>query len=177
MLACACLTTNLFAQNGRFAQNSRARFSIGPEFSLPAYHEFPSNGYGASAGIAFRSRNRFSATIDVGYNHFKGTVINEFKQDTIRGFSFIPVLIGVKYSFGNKFYATMRGGGIYGSHNSFIGYSLSPAAGVMLPNRHNPKVDLGVRLIGAIPMPAILENTFIESGGFSYLNFRAAIVF
>lgn len=165
LLACACLTCNLFAQN------SRTRFSIGPEFSLPTYREFPSNGIGLSAAVEFRSRNRFSTTIDVGYNHFKGTVVNPFKLDTVRGFYFIPVLVGVKYSFGQKFYASMRAGASYGK-NSFIGFTLSPAAGVVL----RQKLDLGIRLIGSISMPSIPENNFLDRGGFSYLNFRAAIV-
>ena len=159
------------------AQNSRVRFSIGPEFSLPTYHEFPSNGIGGSAAIEFKSRSRVSANIEVGYNYFRGTVINEFNPDTVRGFGFIPVVAGLKFSLGQKFYSTIRAGGIYGTSQSFLGYTFSPAAGIMLPNKKNPRVDLGVRWIGVIPMPAILENTFIEKGGFSYLNFRAAIVF
>lgn len=159
------------------AQNSRIRFAIGPEFSLPTYHEFPSSGMGGSAGVEFKSRNKFSANIEVGYNYFRGTVINEFNPDTIRGFAFIPVLGGLKYSLNEKFYASVRVGGIYGTFKSFMAYTFSPAAGIMLPNKNNPRVDLGARWIGVLPMPAILENTFIEKGGFSYLNIRAAIVF
>ena len=159
------------------AQNPRVRFSIGPEFSLPTYHEFPSNGIGGSAAIEFKLRDRISANMEVGYNYFSGTVINNFKPDTIRGFAFIPVLGGVKYSLNEKFYAAIRVGGVYGTFKSFMAYAFSPAVGVMLPNKRNPRVDLGARWIGVLSMPAILENTFVQKGGFSYLNFRAAIVF
>jgi hypothetical protein len=156
------------------AQNSRTRFSIGPEFSLPTYKEFPSNGVGGSIAVDFRSRHRVSANIETGYNYFKGTVINEFKHDTTRGFGFVPILAGVKLSLANKYYASMRAGITLGSS---VGFTLSPAVGVMLPNRLSPKIDLGIKLIGVPGMPSIPENTFLDRGGFSYLSFRAAIVF
>lgn len=166
LLAFICLACASLAQ--------RTRFSIGPEYSLATFKEFPSNGIGGSIAVEFRSKKKISANIETGYNYFKGTVVNSFKHDTTHGFGFIPVLAGIKFSAGNKFYGTMRAGLIFG--NSLTAYALSPALGVMLPSRHTPKVDIGVRLIGVPGVPAILENTFLESGGFSYLNFRAAIV-
>jgi len=166
LLGFICLTCTSIAQR-------KVRLTIGPEFSLPAYKEFPSNGIGGSIAVEFRSKNRFSATIETGYNHFWGSYVNVWKHDTTRGFSFVPILAGARYSAGEKFYASMRAGLTLGTT---VGFTLSPAAGVVLPNRRNPKIDLGVRLIGVVGMPSIPENSFLDRGGFSYLNFRIAVV-
>ena len=172
----ACLFTILFISSITFAQTSRTLISLGPEFSLPTYKEFPSNGIGGSASIQFRSKRKISATIDVGYNYFRGHVINYWFPDTIRGFSLVPVLGGVKLSATKKFYAAVRGGLTF-SYNGFIGLTFSPAVGVTLPNNKNPRIDLGARWMGIMGVPTYPEKTFIEKGNYSYLNLRAAIVF
>jgi hypothetical protein len=172
----ACLFTFLFISSLAFAQNSRTRFSVGPELSLPTYKEFPSNGIGGSLSIQFKSKRRTSATIDVGYNYFSGDVVNYWFPDTIRGFGLAPVLAGAKFSATNKFYAAVRGGLTFG-YNGFIGLTFSPAVGIMLPNKQNPRIDLGARWMGVLGVPTYPEKTFIEKGNYSYLNLRAAIVF
>lgn len=171
-----CLLTILFISSIALAQNSRTLISIGPEFSLPTYKEFPSNGIGGSASIQFKSKRKLSATIDVGYNYFRGHVVNYWFPDTIRGFSLIPVLGGAKLNATNKFYAVVRGGLTFG-YNGFIGLTFSPAVGITLPNNHNPRIDIGVRWMGVMGVPTYPEKTFIEKGNYSYLNLRAAIVF
>ena len=152
----------------------RIKFSLGPEFSLPTYEEFTSNGIGASATVELRATKKLSATLDVGHNHFSGTVVNPFYGDTTRGFGITPVLFGLKLDIANNFYAGIRGGLAFGP---IVTYCLSPAAGVVFPNNKNPRIDIGARLIGVMGMPTFPEKAFIERGGYSYINFRAAIVF
>ena len=165
LLVTICITCSLHAQ--------RTRFTIGPEFSLPTYKELPSNGIGGSIAVEFRSKHKVSAVVETGYNYFWGKYVNVWKQDTIHGFGFAPILAGAKLTLREKYYAAMRAGLTLGKTRAF---TLSPAAGIMLPNSRTPKLDLGIRLIGVIGMPSIPENSFLDRGGFSYLNLRIAIV-
>lgn len=159
------------------AAQKRAIFSIGPELSISTYHAMPSNGIGGSAGVQLHPNKKISFVADIGYNRFSGQVVNIFTKDTVNSFAIMPVLAGARYTFRDKFYFAVRAGYALGAHNARGSLAFSPAAGWVVFGKNKPLLDFGLRWIGLLPTPSYPENTFLNKGGYSYLNLRIAYLF
>jgi hypothetical protein len=165
------------ATTGTYAQHKKLNFSIGPEVSVPTFSGITSPGIGGSISLEHFFSGKIAATIDISYNYFKGNVFDFFKQDTINGFSVMPVLVGGKYFFTDKFYISGAAGLIIGLHNAGNHLALSPGAGFLIPVSASSKIDLGVNLTGVPVGYSFSENSFLNKGGYSFLSFRIAYVF
>ncbi|HEX6180929.1 MAG TPA: hypothetical protein VFZ47_06755 [Chitinophagaceae bacterium] len=164
------LTTLLPAQR-------RTIFSIGPELSVSTDREIPTPGIGASIGMEVRSFHRISFTSEISYNQFSGDVIYKFRNDTIQGFSKLPIVAGIKGRIWKGAYLVVRAGLAFGLKNAGTSLAFAPGAGWLLHRNDKPLLDLGVRWIGIPGMPSFPENSVLNKGGYSYLNFRVAYVF
>ena len=170
LLPLVLLSTLLSAQR-------RTIFSIGPELSVSTHNQIPSPGIGASVGMEVRSFTRISITSEISYNHFNGEVINKFTDDTIRGFSKMPIVAGIKGKIWKGAYLVVRGGLGIGLKNAATSFAFAPGAGWLLHRNEKPFLDLGIRWMLTPGLPSFSENSILNRGGYSYLNFRIAYVF
>ncbi len=159
------------------AQSQKVKFSIGPEVSLPTFSGITSSGSGGGISIDHFFSKKLAGFIGISVNHFKGGVADIFKNDTINGFTVMPILAGAKYFFTDKFYASGSAGIIVGIRNAGNHLALSPGAGILIPVSATSAFDLGVKLIGVPTGYSFSENSFLNKGGYSFLTFRIAYVF
>jgi hypothetical protein len=160
-----------------YAQNKNLKFSIGPEYSVPTFSGSTSSGVGGGISLEHFFNRKIAVTIEISYNYFKGNIADFYKHDTINGFSIMPVLIGGKYFFTNKFYVSGAAGLIIGWHNAANHLGLSTGAGLLIPVSARSQIDLGVKLTGVPTGYSFPENSFLNKGGYSFITFKAAYVF
>jgi hypothetical protein len=159
------------------AQNKKLSFSAGSEYLIPTYSGISANGYGGGFTAGFFFSRHWGGTFNVSLDHFNGRVVDLFKNDTIQGFSIMPVMPGIKYFVSHKFYLSADVGMIIGIHNAGNHFAVSPGIGVLFPVNKKSKVDFSVKLLGVPRGYTFSENTFLNGGGYSYLAFKAAYVF
>lgn len=166
-----------FAVSDTNAQSHKIKFAIGPEVSVPTYSGISSSGIGGGTYLEYFLNKKLAVTGDISVNYFKGNIFDFFKNDTINGFSIMPVLAGGRYFLTDKFYAGALAGLIIGLHNAGNHLALSPEAGIMIPFSSASAIDFGVKLIGVPRGYSFSENSFLNKGGYSFLTFRIAYVF
>ena len=166
-----------FAIRDTHAQSHKVKFAIGPEVSVPTYSGISSIGIGGGTYLEYFLNKKLAVTGDISFNYFKGNIFDFFKNDTINGFSIMPVLAGGKYFFTDKFYAAASAGLIIGLRNAGNHLALSPGAGIVIPFSETSAIDIGVKLIGVPRGYSFSENSFLNKGGYSFLTFRIAYVF
>lgn len=159
------------------AKSQRISFSAGPEFSMPISSKISSNGYGGSVALGYFFLKKIEGYFTISYNHFGGDVVDHFKNDTITGFTVMPILPGIKFFVTDKFYLAGAMGIVVGIRNAGNHFALSPGAGLLIPVTRKSKIDLGIKLI-AVPLGySFSENNFLNKGGYSYLTMKAGYVF
>lgn len=159
------------------AQSKKLNFSIGPEFSIPTFSGISGTGFGGGITIGHFLNKRIEGNIAISFNHFNGDVFNFDKTDTVKGFSIMPVLPGIKYFVTHKFYASGAVGMVIGIHNAANHFALSPGVGLLIPFSEKSKIDLSLKLIGVPTGYSFSENVFLNKGGYNYLTFRLAYLF
>jgi hypothetical protein len=89
----------------------------------------------------------------------------------------IPLLTGVRYYFYKHAYAGAEAGAQFGV-GRYIGntFVLAPSAGYRF-SVGKPRLDAGIRLMNALGMPSIPENSTIQKGGYGVWVFRVAFLF
>ena len=171
------LTITICAINNTHAQNKKISFSIGPEFSVATFSGISGTGIGAGITIEHFFNKRIEGNIAISFNRFNNDVFNFDKTDTLKGFSVMPVLPGIKYFITNKFYASGAIGMVIGIHNAANHFALSPGIGLLIPFSEKSKIDMNIKLIGVPAGYSFPENIFLNKGGYSYITFRVGYVF
>ncbi|MEO7045557.1 MAG: hypothetical protein ABI091_09655 [Ferruginibacter sp.] len=171
------LTLLIISVSNTDAQSHHVNFSIGPEYSLPTFSGISSCGIGAGISIEHFFNKRVEGVVAVSYGYFKGDVFDFYKNDTIKGFAVMPVLLGIKYFVSDKFYVSGAAGMVVGVHNAGNHLALSPGIGFLIPFSPHSKIDAGVKLIGIPRGYSFSENSFLNKGGYSYLTFKIAYIF
>jgi hypothetical protein len=159
------------------AQDQKIKFSAGPLLAIPTYNGITSTGIGGGAGLHYFVSKKISGIIDVSFTYFKGDVLNNFTDDTVKGFTIMPVLAGAKYFITNLFYLSASTALVIGLHNAGNHLALSPGAGIEIPVSSTSGIDLGLKLIGVPTGYSFSENSFLNKGGYSFLTFRIAYLF
>ncbi|MEP6597511.1 MAG: hypothetical protein ABJA71_16270 [Ginsengibacter sp.] len=166
-----------FFVSGLHAQSQKLTFSIGPQVSVPTFNGINSTGIGGGFSIERFFSKKLTGFIDISLNYFNGNVLDHFKNDTIKGFTVMPVLAGAIYFFTDKFYLSGAAGIVIGLHNAGNHLALSPGTGILIPISATSKIDLGLKLIGIPTGYSFSENNFLNKGGYSFLTFRIAYMF
>jgi hypothetical protein len=126
------------------AQNKKLNFSIGPEFSVPTFSGISGTGFGGGISLELFFTKRIEGNVAISITHFNGDVFNFNKTDTVKGFSIMPVLPGIKYFVTDKFYASGAVGMVIGIHNAANHFALSPGIGLLTPFSEKSKIDLSL---------------------------------
>ena len=151
-----------------YSQSRKNLIAIGGEIGFPAHQPFQSNkavGFGVNIKGEHFFSNRFSALASIGFASFNGKIVY---WDGIgdKNFSLIPVLIGGRFYI-KKFYLGFESGiAISASNNTNSLIALAPTMGLVHGN-----FAVTAKLFAIPQMPSIPENTFLQKGGYSYLNF------
>ncbi|MEO5562194.1 MAG: hypothetical protein ABIR18_02140, partial [Chitinophagaceae bacterium] len=142
--------TLLFAVLYLKAQEPKLKISINAELVVPTYAEIPSMGIGGAVNADYLLSRKVSAALTVGYDHFYGNVFDVFTDETIHGFSILPVMVGVKYYFPSQFYISGQGGMVVGLKHAGNAPALSPGIGMLLPVNGKRKIDIGLKFTGVL---------------------------
>lgn len=159
------------------AQKNRLVVSAGPAILIPTYSEINSAGFGFGAGVEYKLNKKIAIASDIDINIFNSKVKNIFTNKITDGFIIMPVLVGVKWNAFNNFYFTGKAGLVAGLKNAGTNFSLSPGLGYLVNINGKQKLDVGLKLVGVLPMSSIPENTFLEKGGYSFLSLKLAYRF
>ncbi len=159
------------------AQSKKTFFSIGPELSIPTFSEISGSGIGGGISIEHFFSKRIDGNLTISLVHFSNNVFNFNKSDTLKGFSVLPVLPGLKYFITERLYAGGAAGMVIGIHHAASHFALSPEIGLLFPVSAKAKIDIGAKLIGVLKNTSFPENIFLNRGGYSFVTFRAAYIF
>jgi hypothetical protein len=164
------LFLSLLVGNLIIAQDHKFRASAHVSLSIPTYKEIPSMGAGFGATGEFAINKKWATLFSVDFHNFYGKVIDHFNLDTIKGFSILPVMAGLKYYSREKFYIGAQGGVVVGLKHSGNCPGLSVSTGMLLPLKNEHKVDIGLRFTAALSQTSIPENNFLDRGGYNFVS-------
>lgn len=154
----------LIAQDHKFHLNTHV------SLSAPTYKEIPSMGAGFGVSGEFAINRRWATIISTDFYNFYGRVIDHFNQDTIKGFSILPVMAGIKYYSKEKFYIGAQGGIVVGLKHAGNYPGLAASTGMLMPLKGGNKIDIGLKFTAALSQASIPENNFLNRGGYSFLS-------
>lgn len=160
----------LLIANLIMAQDHKFRASAHISLSVPTYSEIPSMGAGLGATGEFAINKKWATLFSLDFHNFYGKVIDHFNQDTIKGFSILPIMAGFKYYSKEKFYLGAQGGVVVGLKHSGNCPGLSLSTGMLVPLKNGNKVDLGLKFTAALSQTSIPENNFLDRGGYNFLS-------
>src|SRR5688572_17642460 len=100
----------LFTLSRVMAQDHKFRLSANAYLSIPTYKEISSMAIGFGAGGEFAINKKWATIFSADFHNFYGTVIDHFNKDTIKGFSILPVMAGLKFYTIEKFYLGAQAG-------------------------------------------------------------------
>lgn len=166
------LTVNLI-----IAQDRKFRLSANVSLSIPTYTEISSMAIGLGANGEFAINRKWATLITADFHHFFGTVINHFNQDTIKGFSILPVMAGLKIYPNEKFYLGAQAGVSVGLQHAGNCPAIGAFTGILVPLKGGNKVDIGLKFTGIMRQTSFPENTFLNRGGYSFLSGRIGYFF
>jgi len=165
-LAIATLGLTAVAQDK--GSDKQLKFSVGVEAGLPLgdLKETSSLGIGGSVMGEYAAAESLGLTLSAGYLTFSGKTIEDEKMPAL---NLIPVLVGAKYHFNDKFYGHAQLGMSFASVK-VLGVSASTSAFTYAPT------------IGVTPSENIdisLKYQAYTKGGSStsFLGLRVAYVF
>jgi hypothetical protein len=159
------------------AQDHKFRLSANLSLSVPTYKEISSMAIGFGANGEFAINKRWATLFSADFHHFYGTVIDHFKNDTIKGFSILPVMAGLKYYAKEKFYLGAQAGVSVGLQHAGNCPAIAAFTGMLLPLRNDKKMDIGLKFTGIKRQTSFPENTFLNRGGYSFLSGRIGFFF
>jgi hypothetical protein len=164
------LFVGLLMGNLIIAQDHKFRASAHVSLSIPTYKEIPSMGAGFGATGEFAINKKWATLFSVDFHNFYGRIIDHFNQDTIKGFSILPVMGGIKYYSKEKFYIGAQGGIVVGLKHAGNCPGLAAITGMLVPLKNGNKVDIGLRFTAALSQVSIPENNFLDRGGYNFLS-------
>ena len=161
------VTLILYSVQG-YSQPQKNLIAIGGEIGFPAHQPFQSNkaiGMGINIKGEHFFSNKFSSLASIGFSSFSGKIVYwDGAED--KDFSLIPILVGGRFHI-KKFYLGLESGiAISASNNTNSLFAIAPSIGIV-----HGHFDLVAKLFAIPEMPSIPENTFLQKGGYSYLNF------
>lgn len=129
----AALAVASFSVNAQ-DESKKINFSLGAEVALPIgdMGDVYSVGFGGSVQADYNLDETLALTLQAGYLNFSGKKVNGFKFPST---GIIPVMAGIKYTFGGNVYASAQlgaafstedGGGTSFAYAPGIGYKFSP---------------------------------------------------
>jgi hypothetical protein len=152
------------------AQDHKFRASAHVSLSVPTYKEIPSMGAGIGTTGEFAINKKWATLFSVDFHNFYGKVIDHFNQDTIKGFSILPIMGGIKYYSKEKYYIGAQGGIVIGLKHAGNCPALSASTGMLVPLKNGHKVDIGLNFTAALSQVSIPENNFLDRGGYNFLS-------
>ncbi len=164
------LFLSLFTGSLIYSQDHKFRASAHVSLSIPTYKEIPSMGAGIGATGEFAINRKWATLFSVDFHNFYGKVIDHFNQDTIKGFSILPIMAGLKYYSKEKFYIGAQGGVVVGLKHTGNCPGLGLSTGMLLPLKSGNKVDIGLKFTAALSQVSIPENNFLDRGGYNFLS-------
>ena len=165
LLFISMLITNLI-----IGQDHKFRASAHVTLSIPTYKDIPSMGAGLGTTGEFAINKKWATLFSIDFHNFYGKVIDHFNQDTIKGFSILPVMAGLKYYSKEKFYIGAQGGIVVGLKHTGNCPGLAASTGMLLPLKNGHKVDIGLKFTAALSQVSIPENNFLDRGGYNFLS-------
>lgn len=167
----------IFVSSIAVAQKNKLVVSAGPVLLIPTYSEINSAGFGFGADVEYKLNKKIAIASDIDINIFNSNVKNIFTNKITNGFIIMPLLVGVKWTAFKNFYFTGKTGVVAGLKNAGTNFSFSPGLGYLININGKQKLDVGLKLVGVLPMSSIPENTFLEKGGYSFLSLKLAYRF
>jgi hypothetical protein len=159
------------------AQDHKFRLSANAYLSIPTYKEISSMAIGFGAGGEFAINKKWATIFTADFHNFYGTVIDHFNKDTIKGFSILPLMAGLKFYTNEKFYLGAQAGVSVGLKHAGNCPAIAAITGMLVPLKNGNKVDIGLKFTGIKRQTSFPENTFLKRGGYSFLSGRIGYFF
>lgn len=170
MLKTVLLFLSLLIGNLIMSQDHKFRASAHVTLSVPTNTDISSMGAGLGATGEFGINKKWATLFSLDFHNFYGEVIDHFNQDTIKGFSILPIMAGFKYYSKEKFYIGAQGGVVVGLKHAGNCPGLSASTGMLVPLKNGNKVDIGIKFTAALSQTSIPENNFLDRGGYNFLS-------
>jgi hypothetical protein len=145
-------------------------------------------GIGAHVTYEHFFGNKWSLTGSVGYDYIMGNYMEDsfhldtfyvapWKRDTVKHFSFIPVLVGLRYYVSKPVYLSFETGYSIKADSAVAScMSFSPAVGAQIPVG-NGAIDVNINYLWLKEKMTIPEKTRFQKGGLGFWCLRVAWVF
>ncbi len=117
-----------------------------------------------------------SATIDLGWLHFSGTV-TDLDSTVQTRFSVLPILLGARYYWKGLYYLGMQAGALISTNNqTTTRLALVPGLGMIAPVGES-LLELSLQFTGVPMGSGTPEKTVLQRGGYSFAALRIAYYF